>query len=145
MMFPPARYTAVVAIALAGFMVGPSTAAADEDAPPPPPLHTVQYTVFSEIPFPNAEIYYRDIDPPSFAEYSHNPYVYSPKIETNIGPHQMWTLNVQLANPDQWAMVAATATETKLTPNFHCVLAVDGNVVSTDQGPKGALCSIRNW
>ena len=43
-----------------------------------------------------------------FAEYSHNPYVYSPKIETNIGPNQMWTLNVQLANPDQWAMVAAT-------------------------------------
>jgi hypothetical protein len=57
----------------------------------------------------------------------------------------MWTLNVQLANPDQWAMVAATATETKQIPNFHCVLAVDGNVVATDQGPKGALCSIRNW
>jgi hypothetical protein len=25
------------------------------------------------------------------------------------------------------------------------VLAVDGQVVATNQGPKGALCSIRNW
>ena len=30
-------------------------------------------------------------------------------------------------------------------PNFHCVLAVDGVVVVTKSGAKGALCSIRNW
>ena len=29
--------------------------------------------------------------------------------------------------------------------NFHCALAVDGAVVKTAQGPKGALCSIRAW
>jgi hypothetical protein len=145
MMFPWVRFAAVASIALAGFTVGAPTAAADEDDPPPPVLHSVQYTVFSETPFRNTDIYYRDVDPPTFAEYSHNPYVYSPKIEADIGPQQMWTLNVSLANPDQWAMVAASAPDTKQVPNIHCVLAVDGKVVSTDQGPKGALCSIRNW
>jgi hypothetical protein len=31
------------------------------------------------------------------------------------------------------------------TPNFHCVIAVDGEVAVANQGPKGALCSLRNW
>jgi hypothetical protein len=143
MKFPGLRM--VAALAIAGTGVVTPTAAADEDAPPPPPMHQVQYTVFTETPFQNAEIYYRDTDPPTFADYSHNPYVYSPNVEANLGPHQMWTMNVMLANPDEWAMVAASIPETAQRPNFHCVLAVDGKVVSTDAGPKGALCSIRNW
>jgi hypothetical protein len=113
--------------------------------PPPPLLHHVKYTVFSEIPVPGAEIYYRDVDPPNWAEYSHNPYAFSPNAEADIGPNQMWTLDVMLANPDQWAMVTATDFYAKQASNFHCVLAVDGVVVKIDQGPRGALCSIRSW
>ena len=56
-----------------------------------------------------------------------------------------WVLDVQLANPDEWAMVKATAAPSTQTPNIHCVLAVDGVVVATDASPRGALCSIRNW
>lgn len=119
--------------------VGAPTAAAE------PPLRHVKYTVFTEIPFANAQIYYRDVDPPNWADYSHNPYLYSPKAEASVGPDQMWTLDVMLANPDQWAMVTATSLQSPQTPNFHCILAVDGVVVATNQGPKGALCSIRNW
>jgi hypothetical protein len=51
-----------------------------------------------------------------------------------------------LADPDQWAMVVAgTGGESPKKPNIHCALAVDGVVVKTNQGPKGALCSIRAW
>ncbi len=118
----------------------------DPPAPPPPPLRHVQYSVFSEQPYANAEIYYRDTDPPNWAEYSHNPYLYSPNVEASIGPDQKWNLDVWLANPDEWAMVTVgTSGESTATPNIHCVLAVDGQVVKTAQGPKGALCSIRNW
>jgi hypothetical protein len=127
------------ALTILGTGVGAPTAAAE------PPLHHVKYTVFTETPFPNASIYYRDVDPPSWADYSHNPYLYSPKVEAPVGPNQMWTLDVMLADPNAWAMVTATSFEAALEPNFHCVLAVDGEVVSTNQGPKGALCSIRNW
>ena len=89
--------------------------------------------------------YYRDVDPPNWAEYSHNPYMYSPKVEADVGPDKQWVLDVQLANPDEWAMVTATAAPSTQTPNIHCVHAVDGVVVATDAGPRGALCSIRNW
>lgn len=122
---------------------GAPIAAADDGVGPP--LHDVKYTVFSEQPFRNAQLYYRDVDPPNFAAYSHNPYAFSPSANVDTGPHQMWTMDVQLANPDEWAMVTVSSLDSPQRPNFHCVLAVDGRVVASNQGPSGALCSIRNW
>ena len=71
--------------------------------------------------------------------------MFSPKVEADVGPTQKWVLNVQLANPEEWAMVVATSGLSKVPPNFHCVLAVDGVVVAENSGPKGALCSLRHW
>lgn len=134
------------AAALATTVTTTTPVAAQEPLPPPPPplLHNVKYTVFSEQPF-YVDIYYRDVDPPNWAAYSHNPYEFSPKAKAEIGPDRQWNLDVQLADPDQWAMVTATSGPGEATPNIHCVLAVDGVVVATDVGPKGALCSIRSW
>jgi cytochrome c1 len=137
-----ARTLAVAAVALGGIVAGAPNAVADD---PAPVLHHVKYTVFSETPFRNATIYYRDTEPANFAEYSHNPYVFSPNVAADVGPNQMWTQDVMLADPDQWAMVTAGSLDSPKRPNFHCILAVDGNVVVTNQGPKGALCSVRNW
>ena len=82
--------------------------------------------MWAEQPF-NVAIYYRDIDPPNWADYSHNPYQFSPKVEADVGPNQQWNLDVGLANPDEWAMVvASTGGESTKTPNIHCALAVDG-------------------
>lgn len=152
MMFPPAPTRtrpllgAMSATALAACLaIGTPTAAADNDPAPPAPVHNVHYTIWAEQPF-NVNIYYRDVDPPNWADYSHDPYLFSPKVEADVGPNQQWNLDVPLVNPDEWAMVVAgTGGETKKIPNIHCALAVDGVVVATNQGPKGALCSIRNW
>jgi hypothetical protein len=140
------RGLAALTVLTAATMVAPTTVAFAEPAPPPaPPLHHVQYTVFAEQPY-RAEIYYRDTDPPNWAEYSHNPFLYSPNVEVDVGPDQKWTLDAWLANPDAWAMVVTSVqADSKQTPNLHCVLAVDGVVVKTAQGPKGALCAIRAW
>lgn len=51
--------------------------------------HQVKYTVFSGRPF-YVEIYYRDTDPPNFAGYSHNPYLYRPTAEADVGPDKQW-------------------------------------------------------
>ncbi|SOX54940.1 hypothetical protein MAAFP003_3620 [Mycobacterium ahvazicum] len=110
----------------------------------PPALHRVTYTVSAERSAA-ADIYFRDADPASWAEYSHNPYQFSPKVEANVGPSARWTRDVWLATPDQWAMVSATSGLAPVTPNFHCELAVDGAVVATNNGAKGALCSLRHW
>ncbi len=109
-----------------------------------PVLHDVTYTVYTDNPFP-ADIYYRDTEPPTYADYSHNPYLFSPKAEADLGPDRPWVLNVKLANPRYWAMVLATSGQSPNPPNFHCTLAVDGAVVVTNSGAKGALCSLRNW
>lgn len=125
----------LIAAALAG--TAPSAVADDV-------LHNVTYTVYTERPF-FADIYYRDTQPPDFAEYSHDPYVFSPKIEADLGPDRPWVLNVRLADPQSWAMVVGTSGRSPNPPNFHCTLAVDGNVVVTNSGAKGALCSLRHW
>jgi hypothetical protein len=134
------RIGSAVAVAVAGAAVTAVPAAAEQGV-----MHNVTYSVFTEQPFRAAEIYYRDTDPPSWADYSHDPYLFSPNVEADLGPTQQWTLNVQLANPDEWAMVMVTSGTSKFPPNFHCVLAVDGVVVSQNSGAKGALCSLRHW
>ncbi|MGV0794124.1 hypothetical protein [Mycolicibacterium sp. XJ1819] len=136
------RLLSATVLTLGGGVLAAAPASAQE--PPPAPLHDVKYTIFAEQPT-HVDIYFRDVDPPNWAAYSHNPYVFSPKVKANVGPDTQWNLDVQLANPDEWAMVTATSGQGSATPNVHCVLAVDGVVVSTHQGPKGALCSIRNW
>jgi hypothetical protein len=128
------------ALVLAAGLAGSAGMAHAED----PVLHQVTYSVFTELPF-RADIYYRDTDPPTWADYSHDPYLFSPKVEADVGPAMPWVLNVQLANPDQWAMVMATSGRSPDPPNFHCVLAVDGVVVASESGVKGALCSLRHW
>lgn len=127
-----------LALVTATAAVAPS---ADAD---PPVMHEVTYTVYADNPFP-ADIYYRDSEPANFADYSHDPYMFSPKIEADIGPDRPWVLTVRLANPQYWAMVTATSGVSPNPPNFHCTLAVDGTVVATNSGAKGALCSMRHW
>ncbi len=137
---PLLRVLSATILALGAVVVPPATASGQESLP----LRNVKYTIFAEQPT-FVEIYYRDVDPGNWADYSHNPYAFSPNVEANVGPDQQWNLDVQLVNPDEWAMVVATSGEGSSRPNIHCVLAVDGVVVKTNQGPKGALCSIRNW
>lgn len=124
----------------AGLAAGGTGAARAED----PVLHTVTYTVYTDTLFV-ADIYYRDSEPPNFADYSHNPYLFSPKAQAELGPDKPWVLTVQLANPEKWAMALATSGRSPNPPGFHCTLAVDGTVVVRNAGAKGALCSLRNW
>lgn len=134
------RVGSALVLATAGVAATAATANAED-----PVMHQVTYSVFTEMPFRGAEIYYRDTDPPNWADYSHDPYLFSPNVEADLGPSQKWVLNVQLANPNEWAMVMATSGMSKNPPNFHCVLAVDGVVVAENSGAKGALCSLRHW
>jgi hypothetical protein len=146
MMFPRQTILALASTpllamaAMAAIAVGTPTSRADDE----PVLHHVKYAVWAETPV-YAEIYYRDTDPPTFADYSHNPYQYSPNVEATVGPGKQWVLDVMLADPNQWAMVVGMVPLSQTNPDFHCALAVDGTVVVTNQGPKGALCSIRSW
>jgi hypothetical protein len=138
------RQNLTTAAALA-LMIGAVTTAAPASADDPA-LHHVQYTVTADAPY-FTHIYYRDTDPAIFSDYSHNPYMFSPRADVDVAPDKPWVLDAMLADPDQWAMVLVQSGESPEfpTPGFNCKLTVDGVVVKTNSGPKGALCSIRNW
>ncbi|WP_445166247.1 hypothetical protein ACTXG7_20610 [Mycolicibacterium sp. Dal123E01] len=114
--------------------------------PPPPQVFNVRYTVTADKPV-IAEIYYRDTDPPTFSDYSHDPFVFSPNAEATVGPGKPWVLEATLTDPMQWGMVLVQATGSlpKASAGFNCTMAINGTVVKTNSGPKGALCSLRNW
>ncbi len=137
------------AVATAVGMLTASAVVTGAPANAQPTLHHVRYTVGASQDVFGAEIHYRDTQPPNWAEYSHNPYLYSPNVEADLGPGKPWVLEAMLENPDEWAMVVAglptTATPTLPEPGFVCELRVDGVVVATDSGTRGALCSTRNW
>ncbi|MDD7812998.1 hypothetical protein PP713_10545 [Mycobacterium sp. CSUR Q5927] len=123
--------------------LAPATPASADDAAP----HRVRYSV-SATETAQANIYYREVQPPNFGEYSHNPYQYSPKAEVTIGPNQPWIFETTLADPQDWAMVVVSLPgmhSALASPGFVCELRIDDVVVATDAGTKGALCSLRTW
>lgn len=128
------------ALVLGGTLVAATPAGADD-------AHRVRYSV-SATETAQALIYYREVQPPNFADYSHNPYQYSPRADVTIGPNQPWIFETTLADPQDWAMVVVTLPGMHpelASPGFVCELRIDGVVVATDAGTKGALCSLRTW
>jgi hypothetical protein len=109
-----------------------------------PVMHHVRYTVSVANPI-YADIYFLDQQPDKFSDYSHNPYQFTPNVQADIAPGHPWSSEVMLSQPDQYAMVSASVGTEPGTPQFHCDLAVDGVVVVSKDGPRGVLCSLRNW
>ncbi|WP_141249110.1 hypothetical protein [Mycobacterium avium] len=104
----------------------------------------MRYTITAANPI-KADIYYLDNEPEAFFRWSHNPYQYSPNIKADVGPGKPWVFELMLTNPDQYAWASASSWPSGAAPQFHCDLAVDGVVVVSKDGPKGVLCSIRQW
>ncbi len=83
----------------------------------------------------------------ALSDYSHNPYSFTPQVHADVAPDKPWVQPVNLLNPDQWAMVTCRLPvgQCRQPVAFSATLSVDGNVVVSKNGPKGALCSLRTW
>jgi len=132
--------TSGAALLVAGAGLLTSTARAHAD----PVWHQVVYIVSARNPA-YVDIFYQDQDPTLFSDYSHNPYVFTPQVHADVAPGKPWVQPVNLLNPDQWAMVTVTTGHEPGEPGIQCDLSVDGKVVVSKIGPKGALCSLRTW
>ncbi|WP_211296109.1 hypothetical protein [Mycobacterium aquaticum] len=130
--------TVAIAITTAPMCAGGYARAAPEA------LRSVKYVV-STHDSRDVHIYYRDIDPPNWADYSHNPYVFSPKVDVHLGEDTSWVHEVTLADPAQWAMVVVSSAEQAEARPTHCEIFVDGVLAMSNEGPSGVLCSIRSW
>jgi hypothetical protein len=126
-------------LGLTGLLVSTGRAHAD------PVWHQVVYIVSSTSPA-YVDIFYQDQDPTLFSDYSHNNYTFTPQVHADVAPGKPWVQPVNLLNPDQWAMVTATTGREPLAQGgIQCDLSVDGKVMVSKIGPKGALCSLRSW
>ncbi|OMC47784.1 hypothetical protein A5744_06970 [Mycobacterium sp. IS-1264] len=133
------RMLVAVLLAGAGLLTGAGPAHADD-----PVMHHVKYTISVQNPI-YANIYYIDQEPAIFSDYSHDPYRFTPNVKTDIAPDHPWSFELNEAKPEYWAMVVVNTGPEPGTPQFHCELSVDGAVVVSKDGPRGVLCSIRNW
>jgi hypothetical protein len=89
-----------------------------------------------------ANIYYVTGDPPSQAEA--NDPKFMPMARTLVGPGAPWTFQTNLDDPNQWAFVSASG-GLRVNPQFRCEIAVDGQVVVSQQGGSGVQCALRPW
>lgn len=130
--------TTGAALVLVAVGVAASTATASAEG------HQVTYTVTTTSDL-NADIQYIAADPPSQAAYNADSAQYLTTIRrTPIAGGQPLVYTVTLTNPNQWALITASG-GLRINPEFHCEIAVDGQVVVSQQGGSGVTCSTRPW
>lgn len=133
-----ARFGSVVVMAAGGFVTTHATAAGDPDG------HQVTYTITATSDL-NVDIQYIHTDPPSKAAYDADAEKYlATQRRTPISPGTPLVYTATLADPSQWALVTASG-GLRINPELHCEIAVDGEVVVTEQGGSGVTCSTRPW
>jgi hypothetical protein len=101
----------------------------------------VTYTVTTTSDL-TANIYYVTTDPP--AQSAANDPKYMPMARTLVGPGAPWTFQTTLTDPTEWAFVSASG-GLRVNPEFRCEIAVDGQVVVSQQGGSGVQCALRPW
>jgi hypothetical protein len=116
-----------------------STAPETDSAPAGARQVTYTVTTTSDL---TANIYYVTGDPPSQAEA--NDPKFMPMARTLVGPGAPWKFQATLNDPNQWAFVSASG-GLRVNPEFRCEIAVDGQVVVSQQGGSGVQCSLRPW
>jgi hypothetical protein len=128
---------AALVVATAGLAVSQATSAAE------PAGHKVTYTVVAQSEL-NAQIYYLATEPPSQADFNADSSKYLTNIRTPLLPGVPWVYETTLTDPTEWALVSASGA-LRVPPNFHCEIAVDGQVVVQQDGGSGTQCALRPW
>jgi hypothetical protein len=107
----------------------------------PAGAHQVTYRVTTTSDL-TANIYYVIGDPPDQA--AANKPEFMPMARTQVGPGAPWSFQATLNDPTQWAFVSASG-GLRVNPEFRCEIAVDGQVVVSQQGGSGVQCALRPW
>lgn len=117
----------------------PAPSSTETSSAPAPGGRQVTYTVTTTSDL-TANIYYVIGDPPNQA--AANDPAFMPLARTLVGPGAPWTFQATLNDPSQWAFVSASG-GLRVNPEFRCEIAVDGQVVVSQQGGSGVQCSLR--
>ncbi|OBJ68267.1 hypothetical protein [Mycobacterium sp. 1274756.6] len=136
----PTTVGAALMVAAAGVAVSQAAATAD----PEEGGHEVTYTITTTSDL-HGDIRYIETDPPSMDAYNAEPDKYLKTLyRTPITGGQTLVYTTRLADPGQWALITASG-GLRINPEFRCEIAVDGEVVVSQQGGSGVTCSTRPW
>jgi hypothetical protein len=138
-----AAATLTAALVVGAAAVGPATAIAD------PTGHQVTYTITTTGDL-TGNVRYMNSDPPSQAAFDANSSQYMNTVQAAFTGGQPLVYTATLSNPNQWAIVTASGgchwpNCGSGAPELHCEIAVDGQVVVTQNATTGVTCSTRPW
>ena len=129
----------LTALGAAVMVLGTAVTVASSAGADPAGPYQVTYTVTTTSDL-IANIYYVTADPPSQA-LANDP-AFMPLARTTVGPGAPWIFETTMNNPTQWAFVSASG-GLRVNPEFRCEIAVDGQVMVSQQGGSGVQCSLR--
>lgn len=139
---------AALAVTVPGLVLPDGTASAD------PGGHQVTYTITATSEL-YAQIRYLGAEPPDMTTYAENMPKYMFVSRPKVSPLVPWTFVATLPSPTDWATVSASDqiplhrsvldNREGPDPEFHCEIAIDGQVVVSNQGGRDVSCTTRNW
>jgi hypothetical protein len=106
--------------------------------------HQVRYTITSGQDA-TLSVNYLAADPGSKAALDANPSAYLRSERVAVGPSAPWVFETTLSDPSWAYVMAGGAARYSGTPNPHCEIAVDGNVVAQQDGETAATCTLKPW
>jgi hypothetical protein len=132
------RLCAALAVAAAGLTSAHAISGAD------PGAHQVRYTVTTQLEL-SIDLDYLATEPESQSAYNANPNAYLRNERVTIAAGAPWVFETTLKDTS-WAYVkAGGAAHYNGTPNPHCDIAIDGNVVTQQDGQTVATCALKQW
>lgn len=135
-----AKFGTALTLAVVGVAITHGTSSAE----PETGGHQVTYTITATSDL-SVDVQYIATDPPSQSAYNADADKYLTTLRrTPIGGGQSLVYTTTLADPNQWALVTASG-GLRINPELHCEIAVDGEVVVSQQGGSGVTCSTRPW
>ncbi|HZC51842.1 MAG TPA: hypothetical protein VE441_05035 [Mycobacterium sp.] len=133
---------AAATLAAAAVAVAPGISHADG--------HQVTYTITTTGNL-TGNVRYMNSDPPSQGAFDANSSQFMTTVPTAFSAGQPLVYTTTLANPNQWAFVNASGgchwpdCDSSNVPQIQCQIAVDGQVVVTQNATTGVTCSTRPW
>lgn len=134
---PATRFGAAL-LAAAGLMSTHAIASAEADG------HQVRYTITTGQDA-TLSLNYLATEPPSQAAYDANPSAYFRSERVTVAAGAPWVFETTLKDTSWAYVMAGGAARYSGTPNPHCDIAVDGNVVAQQDGETAATCALKQW
>jgi hypothetical protein len=134
-----ARVGAALVVAAAGIAVSQASSIAE------PAGHQVRYTLISA-GAADYNLNYLTAQPPSKEAYNADAYAFLKSEQVNLAPGVPWVFETTLEDP-QWAILTASTGVHAMqgSPNPHCEIAIDGQVVVQQDGPYTVQCQLSQW